>query len=210
MSKKFILFAIVCFAIGLAAWAAVSFNKDANAVKGWGGDQYEREYSVSIGPENAKVTLVEFFDPACEACRAFYPFVKEILSRHPDDVRLVLRYAAFHQGSDTVIKLLEIAREQEVFIPVLEALLKDQHVWASHHQPNIEKAWEIAEKAGLNINSAKSEIKSERLSRILEQENEDIRVLKIRQTPTFFVNKNPLEEFGPQQLYDLVVKEINN
>lgn len=209
MSKKLILSAIICFAIGLAAWAAVSINKEESSAKGWGGDQYEREYSVSIGPENAKVTLVEFFDPACEACRAFYPYVKEILARHPEDVRLVLRYAAFHQGSDTVIKLLEIARKQDVFTPVLEALLKDQNAWASHHQPNIDKAWEIAEQAGLNINIAKSEIESERLSRILKQENEDIRALKIRQTPTFFVNKTPLEEFGPQQLYDLVIKEIN-
>ena len=52
--------------------------------------------SPVVGPVNAPVTIVEFFDPACEACRAFYPVVKEILDAHPDKVRLVLRYAAFH------------------------------------------------------------------------------------------------------------------
>ena len=210
MQKKLILAAIACLAIVFAAWAVnASKIPETSAAMNWGGDEYEREYSFTIGPKKAKVTLVEFFDPACEACRAFYPYVKEILNKHPDDVRLVLRYAAFHQGSDTVIQLLEIARQQNVFLPVLEELLKGQSAWASHHKPDINKAWELAAKAGLNIAEAKAELNSEYLDRLLKQENEDIRTLKIRKTPTFFVNKTPLEEFGPQQLYDLVVEEMN-
>ena len=62
-----------------------------------------------FGPSEAPVTIVEFFDPSCEACRAFYPFVKNILTQYPDDVRLVLRYAAFHGGSDQAIGTLEAA-----------------------------------------------------------------------------------------------------
>lgn len=209
MPKKLSIIAVTCLSIALAVWAASSFNKEAEPLVTWKGDQYEREYSMSIGPENAKVTLVEFFDPACEACRAFYPYVKDILAKHPEDVRLVLRYAPFHEGSDTVIRLLEVARQQNVFMPVLEALLKDQNTWASHHKPNIENAWKLAENAGLNIVDAKSKLGSERLTRILDQENEDIRALKVRQTPTFFVNKKPLVQYGPQQLYKQVVDEIN-
>lgn len=208
MQKK-LVFPMAISVVALAAWAAsLSFNSESESAQSWGGDQYEREYSVSIGPDNAKVSLVEFFDPACEACRAFYPFVKEILARHPDDVRLILRYAAFHEGSDTVIRMLEIARKQGVFMPVLEALLKDQAAWASHHNPNIDKAWELAEKAGLNVIEARGLLNSERLDSILAQEMEDIVALKVRQTPTFFVNKKPLNKFGPQQLYDLVQEEI--
>ena len=30
----------------------------------------------------------------------------------------------------------------------------------------------------------------------------------VRQTPTFFVNGTPLAEFGPQQLADLVLGEV--
>jgi len=174
------------------------------------GNVYERAYSPSIGPDTAKVTIVEFFDPACEACRAFYPFVKEILSRHPDDVRLVLRYAAFHEGSDTVIRMLEAAREQNVFQVVLEALLKDQDQWASHHQPNIDRAWILAETAGLNLEQAKKMMNSTEISQRLEQEKQDIRALKISQTPTFFVNEKSLPSFGAQQLYDLVIAELNH
>ena len=173
------------------------------------GNTYERPYSPSFGAETAKVTIVEFFDPACEACRSFYPFVKEILSRHPNDVRVVLRYATFHQGSETVVRMLEAARLQGIFKSVLEALLEDQQQWASHHEPNLNRAWEIAKAAGLNVDSAKAVINSTNINQILAQEKEDIRSLQISQTPTFFVNEKPLPSFGAQQLYDLVISELN-
>jgi protein-disulfide isomerase len=35
-----------------------------------------RPYSPSFGPADAPVTLVEFFDPSCEACRAYHPVVQ--------------------------------------------------------------------------------------------------------------------------------------
>ena len=63
-----------------------------------------------LGPRDAPVTIVEFFDPACEACRAFYPVVKDIMAEHGDAVRVVIRYAAFHgEASVQAIRLLEAA-----------------------------------------------------------------------------------------------------
>ena len=64
-----------------------------------------------IGNPNASVTLVEFIDPACEACRAMYPYVKQILSKYPDDVKLVIRYVDFHKESELAIRILEAARQ---------------------------------------------------------------------------------------------------
>ncbi|MFT6904145.1 MAG: protein-disulfide isomerase [Oleiphilaceae bacterium] len=173
-----------------------------------GGDVYERPYSPSFGVTSAKVTIVEFFDPGCESCRAFYPLVKDILSRHPEDVRVVLRYATFHEGSETVVRMLEAARIQNIFIPVLESLLKDQQLWASHHKPDINKAWDIAEAAGLNLVSAKEVMYSKEIDQLIAQDKDDIRSLKVKKTPTFFVNKKPLPYFGQKPLYDLVISEL--
>jgi thiol-disulfide isomerase/thioredoxin len=53
----------------------------------------ERPYSRGMGPADARVVLVEFFDPACETCRAFAPYLKALLAEHRNRVRLVLRYA---------------------------------------------------------------------------------------------------------------------
>ena len=42
---------------------------------------FQRDYSFVIGNEDAKVQLVEFFDPACETCALFHPHVKEIMKK---------------------------------------------------------------------------------------------------------------------------------
>ncbi len=203
-SLVFIL-SMILLSTGCSDSGSDSSEPSVNAAQG---DAYERAYSPSMGPESAKVTIVEFFDPACEACRAFYPLVKQIMERHPEDVRVVLRYATFHEGSDTVVRMLEAARLQDVFVPVLEGLLKAQPEWASHHAPNIDRAWEVAKASGLNLAEAEMVMNSAEFDQRLTQETADIRELKISQTPTFFVNKKPLTDFGGQQLYDLVVSEL--
>lgn len=207
--KSTIIIIVVSIAVVITGWIFYS-SKPSQVAKDnhWEGDAYERSYSLTIGPDSAGVTIVEFFDPACEACRALHPYVKKILRDHPKDVRLVLRYAAFHKGSDIAVRILEAARQQRVFQPVLEALLAGQNDWASHHNPNINKAWGIAERAGLDISVAKEAINSKRLDDILLQENTDILALNVRKTPTFFVNKQPLISFGPSQLYELVLSEL--
>jgi len=167
-----------------------------------------RAHSPVLGPRSAPVTIVEFFDPACEACRSFYPVVKQIMGAFPGQVRVVLRYTAFHNGSDEVIRMLEAARLQGVFEPVLEAVLKAQPAWAAHDAPDLTKAWEAAGTAGLDVQKARADMLMPDITGVLNQDREDVRTVGVRQTPTFFVNGKPLSSFGAQQLYDLVRSEV--
>lgn len=48
------------------------------------------ESGVRIGPDDARVTIVEFVDFQCPACRVFHSDVKETLRDHPEDAALVL------------------------------------------------------------------------------------------------------------------------
>jgi len=163
-----------------------------------------RAYSPILGPENAPVTIVEFFDPGCEACRAFHPIVKEILANNPETVRVVMRYAAFHDGSDTAVKILESARKQDKFVPVLEALLEAQPKWASHHRAQLEYAWQAAEGAGLDRALAEEQIKDPAMTAMLRQEADDIKKIGVNKTPTFFVNGMPLMDFSAAGLQEMV------
>jgi protein-disulfide isomerase len=167
-----------------------------------------RSHSPTIGPVEARVTIVEFFDPSCEACRAFYPVVKEILAKFPKDVRLVLRYTPLHEGSDEAVRILEAARIQGKFEPVLEALLARQPEWAVHGAPDLAKAWEFAAQAGLDVDAARQAIASPEIDAVLAQDVADVQSNNIRRTPTFFVNGKTLAKFGPQELYDLVRGEV--
>jgi protein-disulfide isomerase len=162
-----------------------------------------------LGRADAPVTLVEFFDPACEACRRFAPVVKQVLFAFPDETRVVMRYAAFHQGSEEAIRILEAARKQNLFEKVLTAFFDRQEEWASHQGPNIERAWEIAREVGLNLDRARRDAKSPVVDAVLKQDAEDIVALKVLSTPTFYVNGKTPVEFGMAQLMSLVEREVN-
>ena len=154
-----------------------------------------RMHSPVLGPQNAPVTIVEFFDPACETCRAFYPLVKNLMAQHPDKIKLVIRYAAFHQGSDVVVKLLEAAKSQGKYQAVLEALLAAQPAWADHGQPNLETAFAVAQQAGLDLSQARQAMESPAMQALLQQDMDDLTALQVTKTPTFFVNGRSLPSF---------------
>lgn len=46
---------------------------------------------VSIGPKDAKVTIVEFFDYNCGFCKRATPWVEETIEKYGDDVRVVFK-----------------------------------------------------------------------------------------------------------------------
>lgn len=165
-----------------------------------------RFHSPSFGASDASVTLVEFFDPSCEACRAFYPFVKQILDEPPNDVRLVMRYALFHKGSEEVARLLEASRRQNLIPQELEAVLAAQPEW--HDDPQVLKSWDAAASAGLDVDKACAEMNSPNIDAVLKRDMEDAKKIGIRGTPTFYVNAQLLVEFGPEPLRNLVMSEI--
>jgi len=167
-----------------------------------------RMHSPVFGPQGAPVTIVEFFDPACETCRAFYPIVKDLMNQYPNDVRLVLRYAPFHAGSDHVVALLEAAKRQGKYPQVLEAVLAAQPAWANHGQPNIDLAFKAAEEAGLDLLQARADAAKPEVDAVLQQDLEDLTALEVTKTPTFFVNGRGLPSFGPEQLATLVAEEV--
>jgi len=198
--------AAALFAGGAFVYSRSSGEAAAPVVAAQGG--LVRPHSPVMGPDNATVTIVEFFDPACESCRAFYPYVKQILANYPYQVRLVLRYAAFHKGSDVAIGILEGARKQGKFEVVLEALLARQPEWAMHGAPDLNRAWIIAGEAGLNVEQARKDITVADLTRMLEQDMQDVREFQVSGTPTFFVNGKKPEAFGPEPLLKLVQSEL--
>jgi protein-disulfide isomerase len=163
-----------------------------------------RMHSPTLGKADAKVEIVEFIDPACETCRAFYPLVKQIMAEHPDQIRLVLRYAPFHQGADQVVAVLEAARRQGKFWRALEALLAAQSEWTSNHTAQVGLVWKHLEGLGLNLEQMRVDMMSPGIAQIIAQDLEDARVLKVNRTPGFFVNGRPLENFGYEPLKAMV------
>ncbi len=186
-------------------------SEAANQPAGPSGSPFARPDAPSLGPLMAKVQIMEFFDPACEACRAYYPLVKEVMEQHRGKVRLTLRYATFHKGSDYVAKVLEAARMQgqDIYWKSLEAILVAQPTWADHGRPQPELVWNFLKGTGLDIERARRDMDDPRIAALLKQDAEDIETLRVRQTPTFFINRKPLAKFGEEGLRAQVRSEIS-
>jgi protein-disulfide isomerase len=167
-----------------------------------------RMHSPALGRVEAPVVIVEFFDPACETCAAFYPRVKEILATNPDRIRLVMRYAPFHAGSDKVVAVLEAARKQGKFWPALEALLANQAGWSPNHTPQVGLVWKHLEGLGLDLEKVKADMAAPEIARVIAQDVEDARTLNVTKTPEYFVNGRPLPSFGFDQLKTLIADAL--
>lgn len=210
MNRRTFLLAVGAATVGAFGLGAYLYAPSMQQVSMGGGANetvYVRAHSPILGPADAPVTIVEFFDPACEACRAFHPYVKDIMSRFEGKVRVVLRYANFHPQSEEAIRILEAARLQGKFEPVLEKLLETQPRWAPHGTSAI-GAWTVLEGTGLDIERAKEDAQLSEVTNVLEQDTADVKTAGVRGTPTFFVNEKPLTNFGPQQLLELVQSEV--
>lgn len=167
-----------------------------------------RPYSPTLGPSGAKVTLVEFFDPECEACRASFPAVKQVLKEFDGQVRLVMRYATFHKNSEYAVAVLEAARKQGKFWEALEVLFTRQPEWASHETPKPELLEGYMKGLGLNMETFASSLKDSEIKSKIQQDQEDGVQLAVTGTPAFFVNGKPLLQLGRDGLRSAIVEQL--
>lgn len=210
---KYIIFIVAAVSLVLAFVFASSHYKEQQLTRigGMAKEQSEifmREHSQTYGSDKAKVHLIEFMDPACETCSAFSPFVKQILSANPDRIKLVLRYAPFHDGADYFVKILEAAKKQGKYWETLDVMYTTQPDWASHHNPQPQLIWQFLPKAGLNIEKLKEDMNDPAIAQLIAQDLADAKTLGVSKTPGFFVNGKPLQVFGQQQLKELIDAEI--
>ncbi len=183
--------------------AAAPAPKPADA-----GPMMVRPHSPLLGSADAPVVIVEFFDPACETCAAFYPIVKQIRAGNPDNIAVVMRYAPFHKGSAKVVAALEAARKQDKYWLALEALLKTQSDWAANHEAHLERIWPHLKKAGLDVARLQADMADPAIANVINLDLVDAQAFRVSKTPDFFVNGKPLPSFGQDPLKTLVASEL--
>ncbi len=167
------------------------------------------EHSPRKGNPHAKVTIVEFFDPACETCKDFHPIVKDLLKKYPAKINLVIRYAPFHQGSDQMVAILEASRKQDKLWDTLDLMFDTQASWAIRHQARPDLFWKILQKANLlDLARLQQDMNDPAIAKVIQKDLADGQALGANKTPTFFVNGKPLPRFGYQPFMDLVNQEL--
>ena len=69
------------------------------------------------GPENAKVTIIEYSDFECPFCERAVPTMEQILEKYPNDVRLIFKHVplSFHAQAEKAGEGAACAGEQGKF-----------------------------------------------------------------------------------------------
>lgn len=164
-----------------------------------------RPDSPIYGSPDAPVTLVEFFDPECESCRAAYPAIKEIIDTYDGQVRLVLRYLPRHVNSYLAAASIEAAGEQGRYWDMVDLLITRQPEWGEQRveTPDVFRAY--AQELGLDMTQYEASMQNPDYRAKFDRDSQDGEALGVDGTPTFFVNGELVDPLS----YDRIVQMID-
>jgi len=171
-------------------------------------DIFIRPHSPRFGNSMARVTVVEWLDPECEACRAMHPAMKRIIADYGDRVLFVVRYMPFHKGSMFAASALEEAREFGKFEEALTVLFEKQAEWGNHHHPRPELIPNYLAKLGIPLAKLDREKLIAKHGEKIRLDQEDGDKVGVQGTPTFFVNELQLRELGEAELRAAIEKQL--
>ena len=167
-----------------------------------------RPDSPALGPANAPVTLVEFFDPECESCRAFNPTVKKVLKDYEGKIRLVVRYMPLHGNSVLAAQVLEAAGEQGKYWQMQELLFQRQSEWGEKREPQLALFEKYAAEIGMNVEQMRAAISLGGYTAKIDRDRADGQIVGAMRTPTIFVNGRVLPGLDERQLRFLIDDEL--
>ncbi len=170
---------------------------------------FVRFHSQSFGNKSSRVMVVEWFDPECEACRAFHPVFAKIITDYSARVHFVLRYMPFHSNSLYAASVLEEARESGKFDEALSILLEKQPEWGSHHAPRPDLIPAYLEKLGIPKEKLERAYVIQKHGAKIKQDEDDGLKVGVRGTPAFFVNGQQVSELGEVSLRSAINRVLD-
>jgi len=151
-----------------------------------------RENSNRIGSESASVTLVEFADFQCPACKSTHPVIKRLLSEYQEDVQFVFRHFPLpgHKNAKVAAYAAEAAGRQGKFWEMHDMLFANQGEWAESNSP-VDLFTTYASELELDTDQFAEDIEDDELISKVNDDQRDGSILGVSATPTIFVNGKP-------------------
>ncbi len=159
---------------------------------------------ITIGPDDAIITIIEFTDYQCPFCERAEPAMQRVTATYPDKVRWVYRHyplTSMHPQASDAAKAAICADRQGKFIGVHRSLFKNKH------NLSVQRLKEIAGEQGLDVAAFSTCIAS---SDVVAQVKRDMRegeLAGVSGTPAFFLNGIPFSGAKPFEEFDKLIQE---
>ena len=135
----------------------------------------------SVGPADADVVVVEFFDYNCGYCRRAVPDIQKLI-KEDTNVRFVFReMPILSPNSRDVARWSIAAHKQDKYFEFHAALMEKR----GNRSPAVMK--EMAEELGLDADKLEKDANSAAVKKMLEKDVEVARAIGIRGTPAFII-----------------------
>lgn len=160
------------------------------------------------GPDEAKVTVVEFSDFQCPACKAVEPLVSQLAETYPNDVRVVYRHFplnTIHPNAQMAAQAAVAAGEQGKFWEMHDLLFEKQSEWEAANSPQAARDIFItyAEQLAIDKQAFTEKIESDSVRDIVNKDLSYGTQIGVNATPTIFVNGT---QTAPDQLLPAVAE----
>lgn len=155
----------------------------------------------AFGPANAKVTVIEFFDFRCPGCKAVAHDYRALMAAHPE-VRFVFKdWPILDRGDDITSQYAAraalAAHQQGKYLAVYDALMTERAL-------SIEAIDAILAAHGVDMARAKAAIAAPDTTRHIADIHTTAAALRLRGTPTFFVNGKASPGIDPAEIGKLI------
>lgn len=164
------------------------------------------------GPEDARITIVEYSDFECPACAAYYPIVEKLLETFPDDVRFVYRHLplkSIHPNAERAAQAAEAAGKQDKFFEMHDLLFEKQGEWTESEDFDA-TLLEYAKELELDESQFATDIDSAEVAERVDGDVKAAYTLNLQSTPSFFVNGSKIQNpDGFEAFKNLIEEELN-
>ena len=142
-----------------------------------------------------KVTIVEFLDFECEACRAAFPLVERLRADYGDRVNFVIRYFPIpsHFNAERAARAVESAGQQGKFEPMYKKMYETLAEWGEQQTPADSTFRGFATELGLDIAAFDAAYYDPATLDRVKVDVADGKALGVKGTPTFFLNGDKLK-----------------
>ncbi len=140
---------------------------------------------------HAKVTVVEFGDYQCPACKAEDPVVKQIIEEYKSNPNFNFVFLNFplpqHANAQIAAEAAEAAGEQGKFWEMRSKLYETQADWSNLADP-LDKFISYAKEFSLDTDKFKEAIQQKKFQSIIAADQQKGVEVGVSGTPTFYIN----------------------
>lgn len=156
-------------------------------------NNFIRDNNYFVGPKDAKVTLVEFGDYQCPACKAAEGTVQKLKSDYLGKVKFVFKHFPLpsHKNGIDAALAAEAAGSQGKFWELHNILYGKQESWSNLVDPTAEFE-KYAKELGLDLTKFSKDLKEKTYIERVNTDKSDGIDLNVEATPTFFLNGEKL------------------